>query len=485
MSRSLRAMAAIAALASAIAACSGTGDSGTTAPEPTPSTTSIAPVDGTTSTALETTTTATPAVAIDAIVITCEPGTGPNFAGQELAAIEFSGDTLRCGTFDDATLTRPTFATTDATGASFRGAQIDQGRFDQATLIGADFSGAELTQARFRNSDLSGADLRTAEIVNARWDNTVCPDGVNSDEVGATCEGHLEPLPVGVDATDAAVAVAPIEFTPLCAPDSGQDFSGQDLVAPDFRREDLRCARFDAATISDADFTSVDASGAVFDGAELSQAMFERTSLFGASFADAVINRGQFRNANLIGADITTTEFVDTRWGNTICPNGVNSDDAGGTCLGSRSALDLPVVAFDEITDGGITVREGSGLTTYTIATDLLFDFNSDTLTAPAQAALRQVVASIASRFGVDDEIQVWGHADAIGEPGYNLDLSQRRADNVAALLGDAEPLAGFRIVAVGLGEAQPIAPNANPDGSDDPEGRALNRRVEIVVRTG
>jgi outer membrane protein OmpA-like peptidoglycan-associated protein len=33
------------------------------------------------------------------------------------------------------------------------------------------------------------------------------------------------------------------------------------------------------------------------------------------------------------------------------------------------------------------------------------------------------------------------------------------------------------------LGEANPVAPNANPDGSDNPEGRQKNRRVEIAVR--
>jgi outer membrane protein OmpA-like peptidoglycan-associated protein len=35
------------------------------------------------------------------------------------------------------------------------------------------------------------------------------------------------------------------------------------------------------------------------------------------------------------------------------------------------------------------------------------------------------------------------------------------------------------------VGKSKPIAPNAKPDGSDDPEGRAKNRRVEIVVRKG
>ncbi len=474
------------ALALVASACSGSDEpvATSTPSAPTSTTATATTTQATTTTTAATATTAAPQV-VDAIVITCEPGGGPDFSGQELVNVEFENETLRCATFDAATLAQPSFAQTDATGASFRGADIAQGRFDRTTLVGADFTDAILSQVRFRTTDLSGADLRTADMVNARWDDTTCPDGVNSDDAGATCDGHLEPLPIEIDATDAPSALAPIEFTPLCEPESGPGYEGEELAQPDFRRDDLRCARFDGATITQGDFTSVDASGASFDGAELAEPVFDRTSLFGASFADAIISRGQFRNANLIGADITSTDFVDTKWGNTICPNGVNSDDAGGTCLGSRSALDLPEVAFGEITDGDITVREGSGLTTYTIANDVLFDFDSDTLPAAAQAKLRQVVDSIASRFSSDVEVQVWGHADAIGDPTYNLDLSQRRADNVVAVLEGAGPLEGYRIVAIGLGESQPIAPNTNPDGSDNPDGRAVNRRVEIVVRGG
>jgi outer membrane protein OmpA-like peptidoglycan-associated protein len=41
------------------------------------------------------------------------------------------------------------------------------------------------------------------------------------------------------------------------------------------------------------------------------------------------------------------------------------------------------------------------------------------------------------------------------------------------------------RITTRGWGKSKPIAPNTRPDGSDDPEGRKKNRRVEITVRTG
>ena len=40
----------------------------------------------------------------------------------------------------------------------------------------------------------------------------------------------------------------------------------------------------------------------------------------------------------------------------------------------------------------------------------------------------------------------------------------------------------GARLEAVGLGETQPVAPNENPDGSDNPGGREANRRVEVVL---
>jgi outer membrane protein OmpA-like peptidoglycan-associated protein len=42
--------------------------------------------------------------------------------------------------------------------------------------------------------------------------------------------------------------------------------------------------------------------------------------------------------------------------------------------------------------------------------------------------------------------------------------------------------ISGSRITTQGWGETKPVAPNKKPDGSDDPEGRQKNRRVEIVL---
>jgi OOP family OmpA-OmpF porin len=43
--------------------------------------------------------------------------------------------------------------------------------------------------------------------------------------------------------------------------------------------------------------------------------------------------------------------------------------------------------------------------------------------------------------------------------------------------------VAAERLATVGRGEGQPIAPNTNPDGTDNPEGRAMNRRAELKVQ--
>ena len=77
--------------------------------------------------------------------------------------------------------------------------------------------------------------------------------------------------------------------------------------------------------------------------------------------------------------------------------------------------------------------------------------------------------------------IQVEGYTDAKGTDAYNDDLSLRRADAFASAL--KEHGVGVDITTHGSGEKNPVAPNETSDGQDNPAGRALNRRVEVVVR--
>lgn len=96
-----------------------------------------------------------------------------------------------------------------------------------------------------------------------------------------------------------------------------------------------------------------------------------------------------------------------------------------------------------------------------------------------ARAAIDALIEAPAMQAG--GPITLRGHSDSRGSDGDNRVASRIRAEAVAAYLGE-KGIAKDRITLVALGEARPIAPNAKEDGSDDPEGRAKNRRVDVHI---
>jgi len=111
---------------------------------------------------------------------------------------------------------------------------------------------------------------------------------------------------------------------------------------------------------------------------------------------------------------------------------------------------------------------------------DVLFDFDKADLRPEAAATLRKVAEVIRANPGL---VTVEGYTDSKGSDAYNQKLSESRAASVKDWLvrnGGAE---SARVTARGLGETRPVAPNTKPDGSDDPQGRQRNRRVEIAIR--
>ena len=77
--------------------------------------------------------------------------------------------------------------------------------------------------------------------------------------------------------------------------------------------------------------------------------------------------------------------------------------------------------------------------------------------------------------------VEISSHTDSVGTDESNMILSQNRAQSVVNYLIQ-KGISPERLVAKGYGESMPIAPNSNPDGSDNPEGRQKNRRTEFRV---
>ncbi|MBN2538766.1 MAG: OmpA family protein [Deltaproteobacteria bacterium] len=112
---------------------------------------------------------------------------------------------------------------------------------------------------------------------------------------------------------------------------------------------------------------------------------------------------------------------------------------------------------------------------------DVLFDFDKWDIKQEAEKELAKLVRAISELN--KKNVVIEGHTDSRGSEAYNLKLSQKRAEAVKAWFETKGGLAGVTFQTIGYGEAKPATPNTHPDGSDNPEGRTKNRRVEIRIR--
>lgn len=144
------------------------------------------------------------------------------------------------------------------------------------------------------------------------------------------------------------------------------------------------------------------------------------------------------------------------------------------------------IIGTWELKDAG-EVLENFGATqvdTRTLITldeTVLFAFGESELRQSAFSPLNRVASVLNSE--ASDDVFITGHTDAIGDDASNQALSEARAQAVADALIEAGVDAD-RLIVAGAGETTPVAPNTNDDGSDNPEGREQNRRVEILFTT-
>lgn len=109
----------------------------------------------------------------------------------------------------------------------------------------------------------------------------------------------------------------------------------------------------------------------------------------------------------------------------------------------------------------------------------ILFDYNSDELSNEAQIEVEKLAQLMKKNSSL--YIEVVGNADSHGSEEYNKSLSIKRARAVVNYI-EGVGISADRFVTKGVGEENNIAINENPDGSDNPEGRRLNRRVDMKV---
>ncbi|QBQ54733.1 OmpA family protein [Nitrosococcus wardiae] len=108
------------------------------------------------------------------------------------------------------------------------------------------------------------------------------------------------------------------------------------------------------------------------------------------------------------------------------------------------------------------------------IPSEVSFDYDSASL-KPAFLPTLDKIANVLQKYN-KTVVHVIGHTDSTGSEEYNLDLSVRRAGNVAVYL-ERKGVPSPRLSIYGEGESQPRASNATA------AGRQLNRRVEIILK--
>ncbi|WP_298858506.1 OmpA family protein [uncultured Sulfitobacter sp.] len=142
---------------------------------------------------------------------------------------------------------------------------------------------------------------------------------------------------------------------------------------------------------------------------------------------------------------------------------------AGGGALLDRQERDLRA----SLGNNNVTINNTGDRLIVTLPQDILFASGSSAVRPDLQRDLGAVASNLQAY--PNSTIQVIGHTDSDGEAGFNQQLSESRANAVASvLLGNG--ISNARVQAFGRGESQPVASNLNP------QGKAQNRRVEIVI---
>lgn len=179
-----------------------------------------------------------------------------------------------------------------------------------------------------------------------------------------------------------------------------------------------------------------------------------------------------------VGAQKLAEEFLGAPWNTdkatalemritTLVARTTGLTGFGSSLVPVDSTLDSRLERLGaEVTDHDVTIR---------LPGSILFDFNKASIRPDAERTLAEVLEVLKAY--ANRPIRIEGHTDVIASEAYNQDLSERRAASVRDWLM-RNGLAATALQIVGRGESQPVADNSTP------EGRQMNRRVEIIIQT-
>lgn len=181
--------------------------------------------------------------------------------------------------------------------------------------------------------------------------------------------------------------------------------------------------------------------------------------------------RGGAVTGALLGGFLGATSGGDDQLAKAVVGAGVGA--AVGGLIGN--SLDQQAAELrSSIGNSNVTVQNTGNSLIVTMPQDILFATDSAVLRGDLTRDIRAVANNLLDY--PNSRIEIVGHTDNTGSAAYNQDLSQRRAVSVANILRDSG-VPNARITAFGRGEDAPVASNLSP------EGRAQNRRVEIIIR--